>query len=223
MKKIHRFLLPVDLSHQIRDVLKIKTDEVVDLMDGQGMEFQAKIVSTAGPVEVEVDSVRQNQSEPMVKVILYCAILKRENFELVAQKATEVGVHDIVPIITERTIKTGLKLARLQKIAAEAAEQSGRGVVPTVHKAMTFKQALVDCARNDVNYFFDPSGQIHNKRPDPIQGSIGLFIGPEGGWTDNEIALAKQADLVQASLGRLTLRGETAAIVASYLATSSKL
>ena len=77
-----------------------------------------------------------------------------------AQKATEVGVHDIVPIITERTIKTGLKLARLQKIAAEAAEQSGRGVVPTVHKAMTFKQALVDCARNDVNYFLIHQGKF---------------------------------------------------------------
>ena len=151
MKKIHRFLLPADLSHQIRDVLKMEAGEVVDLMDGQGMEARAKIISTDGAVEVEIDSLRHNQSEPTIKVILYCAVLKKENFELVVQKATEVGASEIVPIISERTIKTGLKRDRLQKIVNEAAEQSGRGVVPTIHEAMTFKQALIDCARNDQN------------------------------------------------------------------------
>ncbi len=220
MKKIHRFLLPSDLAHQLRDVLKMEIEEEVDLIDGAGVEGRAKIVALQPNVEVELTNIQHSQAEPTIKVTLYAAILKRENFEMIVQKATEVGVSEIVPIITARTIKTGLKLDRLQKIAAEAAEQAGRAVVPIVHDAISFKQSLVDCARNDVNVISDPSGEAQWPR---LYGSVGLFVGPEGGWTPEELHEAQAAKCQPQTLGNQILRGETAAVIATYLAVHKRL
>ena len=219
MKKIHRFFLPPDLAHQLRDVLKMEKGKEIDLLDGHGIEARANIVAT-DPVEVELVSIKQSEAEPTRRVILYAAILKREHFELIVQKATEVGVAKIIPIITARTVKTGLKLDRLRKIASEAAEQSGRGVVPIVHEAMTFTQALIDAAKNDTNILLHPGSTNRQSRN---YGSIGIFIGPEGGWTDRAITLAKEAGSELLGLGPLVMRGETAAVIASYLAVHAKI
>lgn len=216
MKKIHRFLLPTDLAHQIRDVLKLKPGEEIDLIDGQGAEARAAITAIKPSVEIEIKNAKCATTEPATKVVLYCAVLKRENFELVVQKATEVGAAEIVPIITARTVKTGIKRERLQKIAAEAAEQSGRATVPTIHPPMKFAQALIDAARNDQNVVLHIEGGVPSPR---LSGSVGLFIGPEGGWTDQEIKQATEAGCTPATLGPRILRAETAAIIGVYLAT----
>jgi 16S rRNA (uracil1498-N3)-methyltransferase len=120
-----------------------------------------------------------------------------------------------VPIITERTIKLGLNQERLLKIVKEAAEQSGRGMVPEIVEPLKLAEAIIQAQENDVNFFCHFSKKRLNKLVS--KGQIGLFIGPEGGWSDEEVKMAKKANFEVVSLGENVLRAETAAIVGSYL------
>jgi len=228
--KVHRFIIDSvlspgvfdirdpDLVHQIADVLHLKEGERVILGDGKGREADGTIRAVGSKaVGVELGPVRETASEPVRRVILYAAIAKRENFEWIAQKATEVGVAEIAPLITDRTVKLDVKRERLEKIIREAAEQSGRGIVPTLHEPMSFKQAIAHAENNQRNFFFDVSGSAGDMSGDE---TAGVFIGPEGGWSEEERTAAKHAGFFIAGLGPLVLRAETAAVVASYLATS---
>lgn len=213
-----------DFLHQVKNVLRLEKGEEIILADGRGKEASAKITEYGKDfIEVEISEIGENGNEPDKRIILYCSILKRENFELVAQKAVEVGVSEIVPTISGRTVKTGLKYDRLQKIIKEAAEQSGRGIVPVLREAMKFNDALAGAKENAENILFDMSGpkfvisDITNLGQRQ-KSQVGIFIGPEGGWSGEEISAAKGEGFQIASLGKLTLRAETAAIVASYLA-----
>ena len=226
--KIHRFIInkniregvleieDKDLVKQIKSVLRLKEGDKVLISDGNMNEALTKIIKIKGDVlEVEVEKIESNKNEPSANVSLFCAVLKRENFELVVQKATEVGVKEIFPIITSRTVKTGFKKDRLEKIIKEASEQSGRGIVPKLHEPIKFEEAFVK-AKGMTNLFFDLYGKkIENKKYN--REVIGIWIGPEGGWEKEELELAKENGFEIVSLGGLTLRAETAAIVASYL------
>lgn len=128
---------------------------------------------------------------------------------------------EIIPIISKRTIKTGIKLDRLKKIAIEAAEQSGRATVPIITDPMTFSDAFADASRCDQRLILDPSGTINVERSKAQ--SIALFIGPEGGWDESEIAKANEAGFQIIGLGEFIMRAETAVIVATYLAATNKL
>ncbi|MBM3204451.1 16S rRNA (uracil(1498)-N(3))-methyltransferase [Candidatus Uhrbacteria bacterium] len=220
MKK-HRFILQdPELVHQMARVLKLQEGENIVLGDGKGHEAEA-VIEAISPKEVSVtfDQVAVNHREPTRLVTLYCALLKRENFEWVVQKATEVGVTSIVPIITRRTVKLHFKLDRLQMIAKEAAEQSGRGIVPVMYEPITFEQAIEQAKEHDHNLFFDV-GKERSKSYKLTAKSLGIWIGPEGGWDPEEVALARQSKCEIVSLGSRTLRAETAAVIATYLATS---
>ncbi len=228
--KFHRFIGPFDLNadrlllrdpgliHQMRTVLKLRVGEKVVLADGTGSEALASI-SDLDPSGIEAKIVeRRPSAEPKRKVALYCAVLKNENLEYAVEKAVEAGVAKIVPLITLRTVKLGLNLDRLRKIAKEAAEQSGRGIVPEIATPVRFKQALKEAAANDANYFFDVGGEDFS-RAKPLTASAGVWIGPEGGWDESEKNAAKESGFAVVSLGALVLRAETAATVAVYLAT----
>lgn len=227
--KRHRFIGPYDLrrteivledeaARQMTLVLKMHHGETVLLSDGKGREAEYEIL------EMKKKSVRLRQigqvadvaTEPGRFVALYAAILKRENFELVVQKATECGVSRIVPVISQRTIKKDVKLERLREIAKEAAELSGRGVVPEISEPMKLEQALQTAQGK--KYFFDADGEGLDSRLRE-KDALALFIGPEGGWSDEESEYAKRAGCEIASLGPRVLRGETAAIVATFLST----
>jgi len=209
-----------DVVNQILRVLRLGVGDRLILSDGVGNECIGEIADRQKErLTIHVVERYKNANEPAVTSVLYCAILKRENFELVVQKATEIGVSEIVPLITERTVKLDIKEDRLRKIIAEAAEQSGRGRLPILHAPMQFADALSDAKRNVVNLFFALSEatietvDLHGKQ------SRGIFIGPEGGWTEEETAAARGAGCAVVSVGPLTLRAETAAIVAAYIAT----
>lgn len=230
--KLQRFIVDVpldrrqviisdaELLNQLQKVFRLRTGDKVILADGKLTEAIAQIRNiNKNLVELEVLSVSKNQNEPNQEVILYCAILKRENFELVAQKATEVGVKEIVPLLTERTVKLNLNLERLKKIIKEAAEQSGRGVLPVLHSPMDFEKALEHSKKNDINLFFDLNGQRMSELNPRKSVRTGIWIGSEGGWDEKELALVKERNFSIVSLGKLTLRSETAAIIASYLTT----
>jgi 16S rRNA (uracil1498-N3)-methyltransferase len=229
MKKIHRFIgrfelsadrlliRDADLVHQIRAVLKLQIGERILLADGRGAEALADIAAV-DKAAVEVSIVERRVSvEPKKRVTLYCAILKRDNFEYAVQKAVECGVSSIVPLITARTVKLGLNAARLASIVREAAEQSGRGRIPEVAAPRKFDAAIKDALANDANYFFDASEKDWDQ-PRPSIKTVGVWIGPEGGWEDFELEAAKAKGFIISSLGVLTLRAETAATVAVYLA-----
>jgi 16S rRNA (uracil1498-N3)-methyltransferase len=228
--KLHRFIGSFDLAKekveilnpenikQIKDVLRLQKGDKIILSDGRGKNAEAeidflstdKIVCTLQEVSVE--------KETGAKVSLYLAILKKENFELAAQKATEAGVAGIVPIITERTIKTGLNEKRLKKIMLEASEQSGRSVVPILSPILNFENALAFGSASEEKIIFHLGAEPY--QPNKNAKSASIFIGPEGGFTETEIKIAEKAGYTVASLGPLTLRGETAAIVATYRAVN---
>jgi len=209
-----------EILNQVRNVLRLKSGSQIILADGRANEALAEITEFGRDyLRVKLLQKEINDKEPDRKVILYCSILKRENFELVAQKATEVGVSEIIPLICEHTVKIGFKKERLQKIIKEAAEQSGRGIVPIIYEPMGFSEAVKQAQQNGQNFLFDASGENLAKSDFARfkQKTVGVFIGPEGGWSSFEMDLVRQREFKIASLGKLTFRAETAAVVASYL------
>lgn len=233
MKKVHRFITPYEvidnkieikdkeLIHQWKNVLKFKNGEIITLANTTNGEALCTIIELSKSEAIlSVAEINKSSRESSKKVTLYLAILKRENFELVVQKATEIGVHRIVPIITEHTVKTGLKYDRIEKIAAEAAELCGRNSITEIAPTLKYTEALADCKKTEYQIIFDISGEDFNSKITKlkIKNSLAIFIGPEGGFTDNEVSLARESNIDTASLGSLMLRGETAAIVASYIA-----
>jgi 16S rRNA (uracil1498-N3)-methyltransferase len=241
--RLHRFILNLDLSadrleitdreaaNQILNVFRMQLGDRFVVCDGKGREATVEIAGkeskgsqeskgSMAKVIVSVIDRREVQTESAVKTVLHCAVLKRENFELVVQKATECGVARIVPLVTQRTVKLSVRLDRLQKIAKEAAEQSGRGVVPEIVQPMPLKDAIMQAKENGMNVLFEP-GFPAFKPSKPLMPfkPLGLFIGPEGGWDDSEVEQLRAAGYDVAGLGPRILRAETAAIVAVFLAT----
>ncbi|HXK40835.1 MAG TPA: RsmE family RNA methyltransferase [Candidatus Paceibacterota bacterium] len=230
MKKVHRFITDFtsdngvlkitakDVVHQISKVLKLRSGEQVVVGKGDGLDVLAKVARTdKEAVYLEPQRSIRNGNEPVRRIVLYCSVLKKENFENAAQKATEVGVSKIVPVLTNRTVKTDINTGRLTKIIKEAAEQSGRGIVPELEKVMTFDEAIKSSQDSGVKIFFDPSGENFSLIGKDTR-TASIFIGPEGGWTDEEIGVAKENGFRIISLGPLVMRAETAVAVASYLA-----
>ena len=225
--RLHRFIGPFDLTKntisvsdqslisQWHSVLRLKSGDRVILCDGNGTESEAIIEnmekkSTTLSVLNPITQTRGTQKD----VTLYVSILRRENFEIVVQKATEIGISHIVPLLTERTVKIGFNKIRLEKIILEAAEQSGRTVLPKLSEPMNFDDALKN-TNADKTILFDISGK--NADENDYKKYDCLFVGPEGGFSEKEVTLAKEAGCTIFSLGELTLRAETAAIVVSYL------
>lgn len=232
--KIHRFFIQ-DLSlkkeektfvltdkeviHQVVKVLKLKPGEQLVLCDGQNREVVC-ILESIDKKELVLKVIEYKElPQKDRQTIIYLAILKRENFELAVQKAAEIGIDKLVPIITDRTIKTGLNLERLNKISKEACELSGGGTLMSVEPVIKFSESIKQAKENNVNLFFAPGGKdfVPNQTIDNKAQKVGLFIGPEGGWSDGEILIAKEKSFQIVGIGKNVLRGETAAVVASFL------
>ncbi len=234
--KLHRFIGDFDFSkkrfritdkemlNQIRNVLRLKVGGQVILVDKNKHEAAAQIKDLAkDSAEFEVNATTENEKEPKIHTTLFCAVLKKENFELVVQKATECGVTEIVPIISARTIKLALRKDRLAKIAKEAAEQSGRGRIPVIGDIVTLGDAMNRAKEFEANLFFEPGAPLFSaeRLRNSQATTASVFIGPEGGWDDEEIKAARVHDLKVIGLGGLTLRAETAAIIASFLTANA--
>lgn len=231
--RTHRFIIGVPLTtgtlvvrdaglaNQLANVLRLDVGDAVTLCDGKGMEASAGVLSfSKQSVDFSVDAVVRNDAESAVRVTLYCAVLKRENFEIACQKATEAGAARIVPVVSRRTVKTGFRADRLAKIIREAVEQSGRGTLPDVTEPMSFKDALADAAGNDVNVVFALGGSPFDPSPIARGTAVGAFVGPEGGWDEDEVSLCRERGFTVAALGPRVLRAETAATVVTYLIAS---
>lgn len=210
------------LVHQWRDVFRYNVGSEVILFDGSGNEYDCVIEKlTNREAQVRLVSEREGMV-PERKITLYQSLIKKDKMEWVVEKATELGVSKIVPVVSERSEKKGFNLERARKILIEASEQCGRADVPEVGEILTLDEALENCESAIV---FDKSGAtspptplLLKERGDTITSNhcepTSVFIGPEGGWSEKEIAKFKEAGTQIFSLGNLTLRAETAAIAA---------
>ena len=209
-------MLSKEILYQIKNVLRFKPGEKIILFDGSGYDFISEFQGESAKVIEKV----LNRREPERKIFLFQSLLKKDKMEWVFQKGTEVGVFDFIPVLSARSVKKDFNKERAEKIIREAAEQSGRAVLPAVHEIMDFKSALEFVQKERLSgVIADPNSKKHIseilKEP-----KMALFIGPEGGWTPEEVEEAKECGFKAASLGRLNLRSETAAIVGSAFLVS---
>lgn len=233
--KIHRFvydfhfnddLLMIkdrELINQIKNVLKLRKGERIILIDLNKHEALSEIVNISSEfIQLKLLNLGNNHNILNNNINLCCSVLKNSNFELVVEKAVEVGVIEITPIIFQRTIKTNLNFLRLNKIIKEAIEQSERGENVKLNDIIDFKTALLKKQwSNGINILCDRSGKsIQDTVKEIKKGkniNINLFIGPEGGFLSDELFLAQQNGFLIMNLGSTILRAETAAIVSSFL------
>ena len=205
-------------------VLRLKAGEQVLVCDGEGRECLCAIVSAAaGELTLEVLERRQSVTEARVRVSVYMAFPKADKLEHVIQKATELGAYEIVAFPSARCISKPdekslkKKLERWQKIAASAAEQSGRGRIPEVLVLPSFKAALERGAQADLPLMFYENEQattlkmaLHSNAYE----TVSLLTGPEGGLEEWEVEQARNAGFRVCTLGKRILRCETAPLCA---------
>jgi 16S rRNA (uracil1498-N3)-methyltransferase len=217
-------------AHQVRNVMRMSPGDHIIVLDNKGWEYEV-VLESVGKSEIKgkVREKREATGEPSVQITLYQSLLKQDKFEWILQKCTEVGVKRFVPLITQRSVIRTLdainpkKLARWQSIITEAAEQSGRGRIPQVSPPMDFEDSLVNLAGFDCCLIAFPQTQgvgvrralQHGHKRAPT--TITLFVGPEGGFTQEEVEHSRARGAIPISLGPRTLRTETAAVVAASL------
>lgn len=204
-----------ELLHQWGDVLRLTRGDRVMLFDGEGSEFMARIEQIKkNEARLFIEEKREGK-RPARDLWLFIAIPKKDKFELVVEKATELGVSHIVPLFTARDEKRGMNEARLRRITVEAAEQSGRSVLPMLHGAFDLGEALAKHRFPLVAAH--PEGAPFVPEAFARRETLGVLIGPEGGWSEKELALFSEKEIPLVSFGPLTLRTETAAIAAATL------
>ena len=204
-------------------VLRLKAGEEVLLCDGEGREALCKIISVGSSTDVEILERRESAAEASVRVSVYMAFPKADKLEHVIQKATELGTYEVVAFPSGRCISKPdekslkKKLERWQKIAASAAEQSGRGRIPQVRVLGSFKEALQEAAKADKALMFYENEQAVTLKMALSEGNwhtVSLLTGPEGGLEEKEVAQARDAGLQVCTLGKRILRCETAPLCA---------
>ena len=213
--------LPPDQAHHLRDVLRIGTGEVVEVFDGAGNGY-------IGEVELQDSGVyvrglqRTPSEESRVRLILAAALIKSSKFEWILQKATELGVHEIIPLKTRLSDieipggKIALRLERWDRIVREASKQCRRFAAPRVHAPRAFPDflSIEELSALPRFLFYEKATEPWHPDPGILSSRVVLCIGPEGGWDDSEIGQAKQAGYQIFNLGPWILRAETAAIAA---------
>lgn len=201
------------LRNQWIKVLRYREGDEVVLFDGVETERLYKIIQIA-PDAIHVEMVTEFERKlPKKHVYLFWSLLKKDKNDWVIQKCTELGVSNFVPIIAERSEKTGFSLERAEKIAIEASEQCGRGDIPRFREPLSVEEAIDEYKDKVVMMICDETVDDNQRLND--EKPIGIFIGPEGGWTENELTLMKEAGFGSLHLGSMTLRAETACVVAS--------
>ena len=204
--------------------LRMKKGEEITFCHS-GTDYNCTIESiTENEVLCRVVSTEPSRSEPSVQVTLYQAYPKQDKLELIIQKTTELGVTRIVPFISSRCIARPdeksyrKKQERMQKIAEEAAKQSGRGVIPEIAPLMTMKQALEDMKNSELKLFcYENGGEKLSSIPVAEAGSIAVMIGSEGGFERAEAEAAEAAGATQIWLGERILRCETCPIAVTAI------
>lgn len=210
-----------EAKHLIR-VLRKQPGDRIWVVDGAGKAYEAVVRLVASDmVECEVLYEHIHLREPDIDVSLAVAQLKNPSrMDWLIEKGTEIGVRTFIPVQTERTIARSLKEERWSNIAVAAMKQSGRCILPRILPPMTIRELIANSTGYDMklipyertdHVLFIAEAMKHRKPP----RSVLILIGPEGGFTDEEVSLAEQAAFIQVSLGRRRFRTETAALMAA--------
>jgi 16S rRNA (uracil1498-N3)-methyltransferase len=222
--------LPPELARRLATVLRLKRGERLVLADGAGRDYEVELTAVSPrSATATVVAERPSPPEPSLELVLYQSLIRPQRFELVLEKGTEIGVSRFVPLLSGRArVRTpgpageggSQRMQRWRRIVTEAAEQSGRGRVPAIDPPALFEAA----ARSATGLLLLPwEGERSQGMRSYLQSlgdrplSASLFIGPEGGFAEDEVRLAREAGCVPISLGPRILRSETAGIVAAAL------
>ena len=235
-------------ARQLRSVLRLRVGAQVIVLDNSGFEYETTLTELGRDAAAgRIDTRQPSVTEPRASLALYQSPIKGERFEWVLQKGTELGVCAFVPLLCQRTVlrdpgRIEKKRLRWERIIREAAEQSGRGRLPRLADPLSFADACRDAAAcdlalipwegrrdapstesadgtNAVVVVASPCRDVLRARDDPPQ-SIALLIGPEGGFEEEEIALAREYGIRPVTLGPRILRAETAALAAATIVLS---
>lgn len=219
-----------DVNH-IKNVLRMKPGEEIAVSNGvNGKEYRCGIEGfSEDEVICTLRFVREDGVELPSKIYLFQGLPKADKMELIIQKAVELGVYEIIPVAAARSVvkldekKAKSKLGRWQGIAEAAAKQSKRGIIPQVKAVMSMKEAVDYAGQLDVRIIPYELAEDMSKTKELISGivsgqSVGIFIGPEGGFEEKEIAAAVEKGINPITLGKRILRTETASLaVLSWL------
>lgn len=234
--KIHRFYIPhieispeniivtqeTELVHQLKNVFRYKSGQVIHIFNEIVSEIEVEI-QNIDKKEMSFKYIKHIQqastNKGHKKVSLYMSVIKNSNFELVLEKAVELGVSEIIPVVSGRVIKNKLNYERLHKIVKEATEQSGRIQLMKIGETLDLVDAITSAKdRSGIVYFGSVIENEGNKYDISSKDKdISIFIGPEGGYTDYEMALFAKEKIQPVRLGDFVLRAETAAVVACGL------
>ncbi len=238
---MHRFFIPAhwlheptvvlrdEVAYQLRNVLRMRPGARIVVLDNRGWEYEVELAEVTNTLaRGTVRDKRPASGEPGVHITLYQCLLKKDNFEWALQKCTEIGVARFVPVVSARTViplesVRDNKLQRWERIVTEAAEQSRRGMRPTIADPLSFEQAISEAAQCDLALIPWEQERARTLR-DTLAGfrarppaSVAILIGPEGGFEENEITRAEDCAVVPVTLGPRILRAETAAVAAALL------
>lgn len=216
-----------DVNH-IKNVLRLTVGDSITISDGSSRDYECVIASISDVVTADIVDIHDCNAELPVKLRLFQGVPKADKFELIIQKAVELGAAEIIPVMMERTVvklddkKQDKKLERYRKIAEAAAKQSRRGIIPGVSSYISFKNAVKTLTEADDKVkrmilvpYESAEGMDYARNIITSAGEydeIDIFIGPEGGFADSEIELAKQSGASIISLGNRILRTETAGL-----------
>lgn len=220
--KIHRFYTPdlklvndlwlkdPALLHQWTRVLRFRPGQEVVLFDGVQHDKLYRIVEIFADETHLTQIAEYKRTTPAKNIYLLWSVLKKDKNDWVLQKGTELGVSHFVPLLADRSEKTGINHERAQKIIIEASEQCGRSDIPTIREPVHVVKALEQYADTAMLYICEQASE----ETQPVDHDCGVLIGPEGGWSDAEKQLFADQNVKQLNLHDFTLRAETACVVA---------
>lgn len=229
--RLHRFHIPdpvgtkteltlhsAGLVNQIHRVFRLKKGDSVIVFDGSGSDYTCRI-EDLGKTSITLAVIEASKSRfmPSQELILCAAIVKKDTFEWITEKATELGVTTIIPVIAERSEKKALNEERLKKIAIEASEQSGRGNVPRIEQVVSLREVVDSMVKEEGKRkmtAFHTEGEAFGSEDILNNESVAVFIGPEGGWSPDELDLFHRNEIPIRCLGQQILRAETAVVAA---------
>ena len=221
-----KVIFPNDISRQLYKVFRSKKGDYCLVFDGTGTEYlvnfnQVSSSEAFGDI-LEIINVSR---EPAVKLFLYQALIKSDRFEYAIQKSVELGVHEIIPVLSERTeyaIPSDSRFKRWENIIREAAEQSKRTILPALRSPITLNEALQQSPKRSIIPWEMENSKgikevLHNIKEDINENTfdMGIFIGPVGGFSQKEIEFAIYNKITPVSLGPRIFRAETAGIIAA--------
>ena len=211
-------------AHHIARSLRMAVGEQITVCDMQGNEYECEILEFDEDKEVivRITSSKRSETEPKIYIRLFQALPKGDKLDTIIQKAVECGASEIIPFQSDRCIvkikgeAEAKKKERRQRIAAEAAKQCGRSVIPEIKDAVRFDEALLEAEKSELCLFCyegdDTQGlrSVLGEYKGDIPKTVSVFIGSEGGFSINEASRARDADMKMVGLGRRILRTETA-------------